>query len=116
MNTFILLSPVGSAYFTPPKESYGISSQGRGLRQQACTPVYQERTLQPAPKSHQLPSSLFFSLLPYIGNDSGTQRHQELSVALCVAHGTKGTAESVVRAWWKMERVPLTIPGGASTA
>lgn len=80
MNTFVLLSLVGSAYLTPLKESYCISSQRRGISQQACTPIYQERTLQPAPKSHQWASILFFSFLPYIGNDSGTQRHLR---ALC---------------------------------
>lgn len=75
MNTFILLSPVGSAQFNPLKESYCISSQRRGISRQDCTPVYQERTLQPAPKSHQLASILYFSFLPSIRNDSGTQRY-----------------------------------------
>lgn len=88
MNTFILLSPVGSAYFSPLKESSCISPQERSISRQACALVDQERTLQPAPKSHQRDSLLFSSLFPYIGQGSGTQRHPG---ALCSpAWGTWG--------------------------
>lgn len=73
MNTFILLSPLGSAYFILQRRATTSTRKEGASAGKPGGSGHQERTLPPAPKSHQWASLLFSSLFPYIEHNSGTQ-------------------------------------------